>query len=44
MLVGGKINMYRIRLYILPEDSNSCQDMKIVKDPLQNMDLHKVLK
>lgn len=36
--------MYRIRLYIVPEDSNSCQDMKIVKDSPQNMDIHKVLK
>lgn len=36
--------MYRIRLYIAPEDSNCCQDMQIVKNPPQNMDLqNKVL-
>lgn len=36
--------MYRIRLYIVYDNSSNCQDMKIVKDSPQNMDVIKVFK
>lgn len=37
--------MYRIRLYIVPEDSGSNrQDMKIVKNSTQTINTHEVFK
>lgn len=34
--------MYRIQLYIVPEDSDTCQGMRGVKNSNQSMNIHKV--
>lgn len=33
----GEFRMYRIRLYIVPEDSGNCQDVIKVENPTQTM-------